>query len=297
MKKLFVCILVIAPILAKAQYGTEVTTFPWNATYIYLGSLPVSNAGNLHKIKVDVLGGGWESNFTGETTYFIANRDRLQIRQITMASNNADRYSLHAYNNSGGGIDFYLLTNNFTAIAVKSVMLGGNATSLISNTTSLSPPAGLSEITPLNIIPVLVTGSEGNIGINTSAPDPAYKLSVNGTVRAKEIKVDAGWSDYVFFDNYTLRPLKEVERFIIKNKHLPDVPSATEVEKKGINVGQADALLLRKIEELTLYLIEKDKEIKKLKAQQERFVGQAAEIKLIKKQLRLVTGHQKNVEM
>ncbi len=111
---------------------------------------------------------------------------------------------------------------------------------------------------------LLISPYAGNVGIGTANPDAAYKLSVNGKIRSKEIKVEAGWSDYVFNDDYKLKAISEVENFIKKNHHLPDVPSAAEVEKNGVNLGETSSLLLKKIEELTLYLIEKDKQVNKL---------------------------------
>ncbi len=104
----------------------------------------------------------------------------------------------------------------------------------------------------------------GNVGIGTA--NPLALLSVNGTIRAREVKVtNLGWADFVFDDNYYLRPLKEVEAFIQKNKHLPDVPSEKEVKEEGTNLGEMDAILLQKIEELTLYMIEMQKENERLK--------------------------------
>jgi hypothetical protein len=70
------------------------------------------------------------------------------------------------------------------------------------------------------------------------------------------IKTTSEWSDYVFDECYELKSLDEVEDYLLKNKHLPDVPSAEEMVKNGLDVAQMNALLLRKIEELTLYLIE-----------------------------------------
>lgn len=99
------------------------------------------------------------------------------------------------------------------------------------------------------------------IGIGTENTG-SNKLSVNGTIRAKEIKVEATpWPDYVFNSSYQLPNLKDTEQFIRENKHLPEIPSATEVEKEGVNLGEMNAKLLKKIEELTLYLIEKDKQV------------------------------------
>ncbi|MDF2452692.1 MAG: hypothetical protein K0S26_2196 [Bacteroidota bacterium] len=92
-------------------------------------------------------------------------------------------------------------------------------------------------------------------------------LSVDGLILAKEIKVaiaNTHWADYVFEKNYKLIPLQEVEKYIVKNKHLPEVPSNLEVENDGIDLVETNAVLLKKIEELTLYLIEQDKRIEKL---------------------------------
>ncbi|MCH5718186.1 tail fiber protein [Niabella hibiscisoli] len=104
----------------------------------------------------------------------------------------------------------------------------------------------------------------GNVGIGTR--NPTDKLSVKGKIRAQEIKVEAdngaNWPDYVFKKDYKLPSLADVEKHILEKGHLPEVPSAEEVEKEGIALGANQALLLKKIEELTLYLIEKDKQLK-----------------------------------
>jgi len=250
----------ISPLLSKAQYGTDVITSDQETKYIYLGSLPESNSGNLHKLRVDVLGGAWESYSMGETTYYIANRGELKITQGS-TGDNVGRFTLHAYHNASNGLDFYLITNNYAAMAVKSCMLGGNSTQLITNTVSVTPPIGVNEITPLAITPLINTTYQNNIGIGTMNIDPNFKLSVNGAIRAKEIKVETGWADYVFDDDYKLPSLSQVQEFIKKNHHLPEVPSAADVKTDGINLGEMNALLLKKLEELTLYLIEQKKEI------------------------------------
>jgi hypothetical protein len=101
----------------------------------------------------------------------------------------------------------------------------------------------------------------GKVGIGTtSLADVNYKLFVEGAIRSRKVRVDQlTWPDYVFNHHYNLPSLAEVEAFIRSNKHLPDVPSAKEVEKEGLDLGDGQAVLLKKIEELTLYIIELNK--------------------------------------
>ncbi len=106
----------------------------------------------------------------------------------------------------------------------------------------------------------------GSIGIGTT--NPQSLLAVKGTVTAQKVVViQTGWSDYVFDSSYNLKSLSTVERFVKDNKHLPDVPSAAEVEKDGIDLGNTQSTLLRKIEELTLYMIEQNKKIETLETE------------------------------
>ena len=85
-----------------------------------------------------------------------------------------------------------------------------------------------------------------------------------------EIKVQlAPTADFVFNDNYELKELTEIESFIKENRHLPDIPSGKEIEENGVNLGEMDAKLLQKIEELTLYVIDINKEVEKLKKENE----------------------------
>ncbi len=101
----------------------------------------------------------------------------------------------------------------------------------------------------------------GNVGIGNQ-PLTDYRLAVDGKIIAKEIKVEASpWADFVFDENYALRNLEEVEKYIQQEKHLPGVPSASMVEEEGVNLGEMNAILLQKIEEMTIYIIELNKKI------------------------------------
>ncbi|MFC1226719.1 hypothetical protein ACFE6N_23145 [Pedobacter sp. BG31] len=100
----------------------------------------------------------------------------------------------------------------------------------------------------------------GNLGLGTT-DTRGFKLAVNGKIRAQEIKVEAtNWPDYVFAKGYQVGKLDELESYIKANKHLPEIPSVKEVKENGIELGEMNKLLLKKIEELTLYIIELKKE-------------------------------------
>jgi uncharacterized protein YaiE (UPF0345 family) len=121
--------------------------------------------------------------------------------------------------------------------------------------------------------------TNGDVGIGTNTPHE--KLSVNGKIRAQEIKVQAtDWPDYVFEEGYNVGKLEELESYIKVNKHLPEMPSAKEIETNGLVLGELVKLQQKKIEELTLHLIEKDKELRSIAAKQKEM--ETLLIKLLK---------------
>ncbi|WP_420385502.1 hypothetical protein [Roseivirga sp.] len=149
----------------------------------------------------------------------------------------------------------------------------------------------ISDNSPLENLPIfkvlnghsevkLSVEANGNIGVGTNSPQE--KLSVDGTVLAKKVRVSiAGtdWPDYVFSPNFELRTLEEVESFIEKNQHLPEVPSAKEIETNGLDLGSMDATLLKKVEELTLYMIEQNKRLKQLEIKNQKLEKELETIK------------------
>ena len=121
--------------------------------------------------------------------------------------------------------------------------------------------------------------SNGYVGIGTTSPDA--KLTVNGDIHAKKVRVDLNvpGPDYVFEEDYDLPTLESLQNYIRENRHLPEVPSAGEMEENGIDVGMMNMVLLKKVEELTLYIIAQAKEVKELN---EKVTGQQKEIESLK---------------
>lgn len=115
------------------------------------------------------------------------------------------------------------------------------------------------------------------------------QINNQGLVQAREIKVDlASWPDYVFEESYKLKPLSEIKIFIKENKHLPNVPSAQEIDENGLKLGEGNKILLEKIEEMTLYLIEMEEQLKKqedlLKIQSELLKVHQEQLTILKTQ-------------
>ncbi len=114
--------------------------------------------------------------------------------------------------------------------------------------------------------------ANGSIGIGTGNPG-AYMLAVKGNVHVQQVNVDlTGWSDYVFNKNYHLSSLTEVKTYIDQNHHLPEIPSEQEIAKDGLNLGEMNKLLVKKVEELTLYLIELNKQVKEQQKEIEQLI-------------------------
>lgn len=152
----------------------------------------------------------------------------------------------------------YTRSNAYPNIKVRCGLSGSGGNYGLRFQTTLADP---------NWSETLFLGANGRVGIGTVNPG-TYKLAVEGIIGAREVIVTLdSWADFVFADDYPLMSLSETESYIQENRHLPDVPSAEEVEEDGISLGEMNAILLQKIEELTLHLIEQEKRIAALEAE------------------------------
>jgi len=213
----------------KAQWTTGTDIYNQNS-----GNVGINNSAPAAKFAVNgtSLFGGPASNldpvYTPNDISHLASSRQMLIGWNRSAGDGETDFISNRGSGGTGGFSFYDYTNNYILTHLLSIK--GN----------------------------------GNVGIGTNTP--ADKLSVNGNIRAKEVKVEtANWPDYVFQPNYELQKLSEVKAYIDQHHHLPELPSATQVEKEGINLGELNAKLLKKIEELTLHLIEKDKQLQEEK--------------------------------
>ncbi|KAB5483626.1 hypothetical protein [Flagellimonas hadalis] len=181
--------------------------------------------------------------------------ERFQISNAFLFHNGGHKILSFLYKPSGPGTD---LDANSYASEIRFDPVNGYLRFGTSSTLVDAP------ITRLSI------SKEGKVGIGT-LDTGNHRLAVEGTIGAREIKVEVGtWSDYVFKDGYNLPTLEEVERHIKEKGHLINIPSAQEVEENGVELGEMNKLLLEKIEELTLYVLELKSNSKKTNALMEK---------------------------
>ncbi|MES2797335.1 MAG: hypothetical protein V4683_15285 [Bacteroidota bacterium] len=152
-------------------------------------------------------------------------------------------------NNAGTDMGFLQVENN-------DVRIGTNATNDLGNF-----------IVRTNGTNRIYVNPSGSVSIGTSTPATGYMLSVNGKAMVEELKVQLSqnWPDYVFSNKYKLKTFDELREYIAENNHLPNIPSAKEVETSGLEVGEMQRKMMEKIEELTLYVLQLENRIKELK--------------------------------
>lgn len=258
--------------------------------------LRISNNGNIGigtttpQFKLDVNGLGrvistqyidqYSTDITAPSLSYRKARGSVASPTTVLNGDYLGGYMAFGYNGTS-----YLRAAYFTAVTNGTIGAGAMTTDLVFATNNASTDA----TEKMRIL------SNGNVGIGTNTPQAKldvngniycnskvfvgtpdanttgyianYALAVNGTAiftKAKVALYGSAWPDFVFDKSYSLLPLAEVEKYLTINNHLPDVPSATEVDKDGLDLGGNQAVLLKKIEELTLYVIEQNKRIEKL---------------------------------
>lgn len=174
----------------------------------------------------------------------------------------ANQWNIGDFDQETYQIPIYHLVSTGNTISIKvSGQLSHQASAQqIASSASISAPIQLAHGKKRQYKSVL----QDRIGVGTESPD--YTMDVVGKIRAHEILVNTNkTADYVFAEDYQLPDLNHVKAYIEKNKHLPDIPSAKEMKRNGINVGDLQIDLLKKIEELTLHIIQQQEELNKLK--------------------------------
>lgn len=167
-------------------------------------------------------------------------------------------------NGNSRATQFNSVNGNFNALATSNLNLQTNSTSRLTILSS-SGNVGIGTTSPTSLLDVNGTLKANDLCLSSALPS-GYKLAVGGKIICEEVvvKLQSNWPDYVFEPDYNLLTIDKLQRFIARHKHLPGIPSATEITENGVSLADMNAKLLQKIEELTLYLIEQDKRIKQL---------------------------------
>ncbi len=213
----------------------------------------------------------WENYFLDLTNWGSGDAATATVFRISAHQTDGKEASLSLVRGSGGNLEFLDIYNNgyddATSFGIRIQKRGtGSYRDFV-----------FDQYDGTTFNPLMILKSSGNVGIGTSSP--SCKLDVLGTIRAQEIKVNLEGADFVFEEDYNLRSLEEVETFVQKHKHLPEIEPAIEMEANGTELGELNAKLLQKIEELTLYTIKQQKTIDTLL---ETVKIQGTEIELLK---------------
>lgn len=214
---------------------------------------------------VDGDGGGWDTGLVIKPTAGGDNFGRVGIGTTDPVTRLSNTSTGTPWGTSGNGITWRVNENAYAASIINDATSGGSHGMRI-HTAGVAAgdyPLAVSSGTGAGTLRFVVKG-DGKVGVGME--NPQSELAVNGVVTAKDLVLTTtGWPDYVFADGYELPSLSKVEEHIKVNKHLPGIPTATEVSKDGVRMGEMQVKLLQKVEELTLYVIQLNAENKELK--------------------------------
>lgn len=204
-------------------------------------------------------GGGWVATQSNSPLYFCTSLLGLNgSAQMTLLTNGNfgigtinPSYKLQV--NTGDGLPGIVHSNGLISVGTYVGSNGGWLGTFSNNPLYFFTNNGNAQMTLL---------PNGYLGIGTI--NPTYPLAVNGVIRCKEVRVESGWADYVFDGTYKLPSLESVSRYIKENKHLQGIPSAGEIQKTGLAVGEVQSKMMEKIEELSLYIIDMNNTINEL---------------------------------
>ncbi|MFH6966177.1 cell wall anchor protein [Flavobacterium sp. FlaQc-28] len=256
------------------MYSTNLTIAQWEDTDNSGGAnhqLNFNNGGIFYRnaYPLDSQWGKWQqllmTNIDGNVGIGVDNpRYKLQIGEYNNGGifklsipgvYNFEEVKLGQYGNGRTGLEMITHTNQTQSYGVR--LYSGTDTGV--NGLLIETADACNSADELKYTAKMVVNLSGNVGIGVL--NPLNKLDVNGTIHSKEVKVDMnGWSDFVFKKEYNLPTLEQVEKHIVEKGHLENIPCEKEVLENGIDLGEMNAKLLQKIEELTLYMIEMKKE-------------------------------------
>lgn len=260
MKKIIlISILLLISLIVYSQ-GLDIATSPSNTYFIYIGSLDANkdDLSNNGKLKIELYGGDHAGGVMSRTTYTIKTRYGYAINKEAIGGGTSNK--LKAYKNKEQIDIIIMITPSWSMYNIRA-WSGGTELNLSQANYDINNKIDVTSSFYMNSH--FVSDAAGNVGIGTSSPQA--KLDVRGKIIVDEveIKVNKG-ADFVFDSNHKLPSLSEVETHIKENNHLPDIPSEKEMIENGVDLGEMQIKLLQKIEELTLYAIEQNKQIQRL---------------------------------